>query len=57
MVLIPVRGHRCCHATSLGLDRFKTVALLRGKLVGDPTSDLNRHLRMGKFAKFFLGTG
>jgi len=57
MVLIPAGGLRFCHATSLGLDCFKTVALLRGEFVGDPTSDLDRHLRMGKFAHFFLGAG
>ena len=56
MVLTPVARRRFCHATSLGLDRFKTVALLRGKTVGDPTSDLDRHLRMGEFAHFFLST-
>jgi hypothetical protein len=57
LVLISVARHRFCHATSLDLDRFKTVALLRGKTEGDLTSDLDRHLRMGEFAHFFLRAG
>jgi len=57
MVLIPAARHRFCHATSLDLDPFKTVALRRGKTEGDPISDLDRDLRMGEFAHFFLGTG
>ena len=56
MVQILAARPRFCHATSLDLDRFKAVALLRGKTEGDPISDPDRDLRMGEFAHFFLGT-
>lgn len=57
MVLIIAAGQRFWNAMSLDLNRFETVGLLRGKTEGDPTSVLDRHLRMSEFAHFFLGTG